>query len=70
MSFGENLRRGRSHLITIAVLLIAGAAVVHIEDRELSGAIDRNTPPEPRRADPPPHAVKRIVTGASINAGD
>ena len=36
MSFRNNLRRARSHLITIAVLLTAGAIIVGIEDRNLS----------------------------------
>lgn len=35
MSFRENLRRGRSHLIIAAVLIVAGAVVVTIEDRNL-----------------------------------
>jgi hypothetical protein len=35
MSFRTNLRRARSHLITAAVLLLAGAVIVRIEDRDL-----------------------------------
>ena len=35
MSIRENLRRGRSHLIIAAVLIIAGAIVVSIEDQTL-----------------------------------
>ncbi|GFM30073.1 MULTISPECIES: hypothetical protein [unclassified Novosphingobium] len=35
MSIRENLRRGRSHIITAIVLIVAGALVVHIEDRNL-----------------------------------
>jgi len=35
MSFRENLRKGRSHLIIAAVLLVAGTIVVSIEDKAL-----------------------------------
>ena len=35
MSFRNNLRHARSHLIIVAVLIVAGALIVHIEDRNL-----------------------------------
>lgn len=35
MSFRRNLRHARSHLIIVAVLIIAGAVIVQIEDRNL-----------------------------------
>lgn len=35
MSFRRNLRHARSHLIIVAVLVIAGAVIVHIEDKNL-----------------------------------
>jgi hypothetical protein len=35
MSLRENLRRGRSHLITAAVLLATGLVVIGIEDSTL-----------------------------------
>jgi len=35
VSIRENLRKGRSHLIIAAILIIAGTIVVRIEDRTL-----------------------------------
>lgn len=36
MSFRRNLRRARSHLIIVVVLIVAGTLVVRIEDRNLN----------------------------------
>jgi hypothetical protein len=44
MSFRRNLRRARSHLITIAVLLVAGAVIVQIEDDNLAREIGKARP--------------------------
>jgi hypothetical protein len=49
MSFRENLRRARSHLITAAILIIASAVIVHIEDRNLRREVGK---PIPRHAVP------------------
>jgi hypothetical protein len=47
MSFRENLRRGRSHLLTAAVLLATGLVVVSIEDKQLASEV--GAPPPPQR---------------------
>lgn len=44
MSFRENLRRGRSHLITAVVLIVAGVVIVNIEDRNLQRAAGKPLP--------------------------
>jgi hypothetical protein len=44
MRFRQNLRRARSHLITIVVLLIAGTIIVRIEDRNLAREIGKPKP--------------------------
>jgi hypothetical protein len=38
MSFRENLRRGRSHVIFAIALLVATWIVLKLEDRELNSA--------------------------------
>lgn len=35
MSWRDNLRKGRSHLITVAILLAASSVIVRIEDATL-----------------------------------
>jgi len=44
MSFRENLRRARSHLITVAALIVASAVIVHIEDRNLQREMGKPIP--------------------------
>ncbi|WP_054946728.1 hypothetical protein [Novosphingobium sp. KN65.2] len=44
MSIRENLRRGRSHIITAVVLIVAGALVVQIEDRNLQREAGKPAP--------------------------
>jgi hypothetical protein len=44
MSLRENLRRGRSHLITAAVLLATGLVVVAIEDSTLESEVGSGGP--------------------------
>ena len=47
MSFRENLRRARSHIIIVIVLLVGGAIVVSIEDRDLSREAGKPIPHHP-----------------------
>ena len=44
MSLRENLRRGRSHLITAAVLLATGLVVIGIEDSTLESEVGSKPP--------------------------
>lgn len=44
MSFRENLRRGRSHLITAIILIVASIVIVRIEDRNLQREIGKPIP--------------------------
>lgn len=47
MSWRSNLRKGRSHLITVAILLIASTIIVKIEDSALQREAGKR-PPEHR----------------------
>ncbi len=47
MSFRENLRRGRSHVIFAIVLLAAAWVVLKLEDRELNAAPGKAAPVAP-----------------------
>ena len=44
MTFRENLRRARSHLIIVVIMLVAGYFVVRIEDRNLEQEIGKPAP--------------------------
>lgn len=44
MTFRKNLLRARSHLVTVAVLLIAGTIIVRVEDRDLARETGKPTP--------------------------
>ncbi|MFC0303918.1 hypothetical protein [Rhizorhabdus histidinilytica] len=45
MSWRDNLRKGRSHLITVAILLVASSVIVRIEDSALQREAHK---PQPR----------------------
>jgi hypothetical protein len=55
MSFRENLRRGRSHLITAAMLLATGLVVISIEDKELASKVGDRQALEHRQDVPARH---------------
>ncbi len=44
MRFREKLRRGRSHLLIVMLMLITAAVVVSIEDENLSRQTGKSTP--------------------------
>ncbi|MCJ2188116.1 hypothetical protein [Novosphingobium beihaiensis] len=44
MSFRENLRRGRSHLIIALIMIVAGVIIVNIEDRTLQEEAGKPVP--------------------------
>ncbi|MGE0669144.1 MAG: hypothetical protein AB7O49_21530 [Sphingomonadales bacterium] len=44
MSFRENLRRGRSHIIFALVLLVATWIVLKLEDRDLNAVPGQRAP--------------------------
>lgn len=44
MSFRGNLRRARSHILIIVVLIVAGTIIVNIEDKNLSRETGREIP--------------------------
>jgi hypothetical protein len=44
LSFRENLRRGRSHLLIVVVMLITAAVVVSIEDENLARETGKPVP--------------------------
>jgi hypothetical protein len=49
MSLRENLRRGRTHLITAAVLLATGLIVIGVEDDKLAREVGSGQPAGPRQ---------------------
>jgi len=44
MSFRENVRRARSHILISVVLIVAGTIIVNIEDRNLSRETGKEIP--------------------------
>lgn len=44
MTFGEKLRRGRSHLLIIAIMIVTAIVVVSIEDENLANEAGKPRP--------------------------